>query len=136
MSKVGKAHLMRAALPWRVEQATECGMLAVKARLVSHEDFQKLDKRDACRICRSVCKRIGPDAMLLQVQEAIGRGLSSYRILKRPAKNGGVKEYRRRVNDPILFELQALADLAARHRDEFEGLVAANESEMTMRGGG
>jgi hypothetical protein len=74
--------------------------------------------------------------MLFQVQEAIGRGLSSYRPLQRPTKKGGLKEYRRRVNDPILFELQALADLAARHREEFEGLLAAAESEATVRGPG
>lgn len=132
----GKAHLMRSPLPWRVEQATECGMRAVEVRLVSREEFQKLDKRDACRICRGVFGNSGPDALLFQVQEAIGRGLSSYRVLKRPTKNGGIKEYRRRVNDPILFELQALADLAVRHRKEFEGLLAAAESEATMRGPG
>lgn len=136
MAKVpGKAHLMRSPLPWRIEQATECGMLAVKVRLVSREEFQKLDKRDACRICRGVFNN-GPSPLLYQVQEAIGRGLSSYRVLKRPTKNGGLKEYRRRIDDPILFELQALADLAARHREEFEALVAANESERTMREGG
>jgi hypothetical protein len=131
----GKAHLMRSPLPWRVEQATECGMLAHKVQLVSREEFQQLDKREGCEICRSVFKRLGPNALLYQVQEAIGRGLSSYQVLKRPTKNG-MKEYRRRINDPILFELQAMADLAARHREEFEVLVAANESERTVQGGG
>jgi hypothetical protein len=136
MATLPKAHLMRSPLPWRVEQATECGQLANKVSIVAREEFEKMDRRASCSICRSVFKRLGPDALLFQVQEAIGRGLSSYRVLKGQAKGGGVREYRRRVDDPIVFELQALADLAARHRKEFEALVAAAESERTVQGGG
>ena len=91
---------------------------------------------DRCSTCKSTVKPEGPNALLHQVQAAIGRGLASYRVLKRPAKNGGMREYHRRVDDPILFELKALADLAARHREEFEGLVAANMSEHTFTGAG
>ena len=128
-----KIHLMRTPLPWRTEQATECGMLAHKVKIVQAKDFTGGQR---CSICRSTVKNEGPNALLHQMQAAIGRGLQSYRILKRPTKGGGLKEYRRRVNDPILFELKALADLVVRHREEFEKLVAANESEQAIQGAG
>ena len=130
-----RVHLLRQELPWRLgkEQSTECGMLARGANIVPAWAFLGADR---CSTCKSTVKPEGPNALLHQVQAAIGRGLASYRVLKRPAKNGGMREYHRRVDDPILFELKALADLAARHREEFEGLVAANMSEHTFTGAG
>ena len=124
-----KLHLMRLPLPWREERATQCGLLLHQVKAVALADFTGDDR---CTVCLGVRDTLGENALLHQVRDAIFRGLSSYTIRKVVKHDGTTREKHRRLNDPILFELQALADLAARHRKEFQSLVAAHMAEHTI----
>ena len=124
-----KLHLMRLPLPWREERATQCGLLLHQVKAVALADFTGDDR---CTVCLGVRDAQGPGALLAQVEAAILRGRSSYTVRKVVKHDGTTREKRRRLNDPILFELQALADLASRHRKEFRSLVAAHMAEHTI----
>ena len=127
---VQKLHLLRTPLPWREERATQCGRLLHQVKAVTLADFTGDDR---CTVCLGVRDAQGQGALLAQVEAAILRGRSSYHARMVPTRDKkGMREKRRRLNDPILFELQALADLAARHRKEFQSLVAAHMAEHTM----
>ena len=127
-----KMHLLRTGLPWREEKVTHCGADIRKVRVVPPKHFYG---KDRCVVCMGYEPTAHFEYSLSDwVTGAIGRGRASYTEHVVVNKDGSTRAKRRRHDDPIKFELQAFAELAARHRAEFDSLVQASIAEWMLHG--
>ena len=110
-----RAHLLRQSIPWRTEERmTLCGRRARGGvRVVDWEKFQKISLIMKCGACfqHSGDEHHWTDA----IQAELLRGISN----SRPGD--------------IVSELEAIKELVARHKEEFDSLLAAVRSEVALQ---
>lgn len=116
-------HILRAPVPWRDRQLTECGLAVERCVVITADDLVKKigrvgRQRAAFSTCMTCAGKVSTRRDTGQVVEP-----SLVDVLRRECSN-----YRR--DDVLEIELRAIAELVKRHRPEFDGLVA-RLSEVT-----
>lgn len=115
-------HILRPRLPWRTDDGaiTECGYDAAKVKTLTRDEVNARlkeygEQRTAiltCMTCMDTAKRWG------NWEESPGQALE--REIQWEFRGQYTREERGRR---LFFELQAIAELIARHRSEFDGIV-------------
>lgn len=138
LPELPKAHVLRPALPWRDGPVlTECGHLPDdKAPVLGREEFAaRLKKWGQARTSLTTCMTCwqAVDRHQLATWEASPVAVM-YREAERARHRGWPAGASR--DDPVSrqlhLELVALAELASRHREEFQGIVTGLEAAPSL----